>query len=162
MHSTSTSPRSSRTRSSRLAAEDLGELAGVFPASRSLGRGRVPTTATERFRAHQAVRELIERLAEPPVCSFSTTSNGPTGRRWSSVALLRRPPRAGVMIAASYRTGQADQALVAALEAPALEGGVVTVELGPLKKARPRALIGASPTECERFTRRAGATLLHA
>ena len=48
----------------RRTAEDLGELAAVFPSVRALdpGSGR-PTTAAERFRAHRAVRELLERLA---------------------------------------------------------------------------------------------------
>src|SRR3954469_17321476 len=40
---------------SRLAAEDLRELAAVFPALRSHDRGPDrPTTAAERFRAHRA------------------------------------------------------------------------------------------------------------
>src|SRR5918998_4805751 len=49
---------------SRLAADDLSEIAGVFPALRTLAPGSPgPTTAAERFRAHHALRELIERLA---------------------------------------------------------------------------------------------------
>jgi predicted ATPase len=48
----------------RLSAEDLGELARVFPALSSLNpASHQPTTAAERFRAHRAVRNLIERLA---------------------------------------------------------------------------------------------------
>jgi predicted ATPase len=48
----------------RLAADGLDELASVFPALRSLrADGSQPQTPAERFRAHVAVRELIERLA---------------------------------------------------------------------------------------------------
>jgi predicted ATPase len=41
------------------------ELAAVFPSLRSLAAAKPssPTTVAERFRAHHAVRELIERLA---------------------------------------------------------------------------------------------------
>ncbi|MDQ3741345.1 MAG: ATP-binding protein, partial [Actinomycetota bacterium] len=51
----------------RLAAEEVGELASVFPALRSLrpSAAPVPASSAERFRAHHAVRELIERLAAP-------------------------------------------------------------------------------------------------
>jgi len=48
----------------RLGAEELAELASVFPALRSLQPARSGLgTAAERFRAHFAARELIERLA---------------------------------------------------------------------------------------------------
>ncbi len=48
----------------RLAADELGELASVFPALRSVRPATPPPRgAAERFRAHYAARELIERLA---------------------------------------------------------------------------------------------------
>ena len=48
----------------RLAGEDLTELAGVFPALRSLDPGSdEPSTAAERFRAHRAICALFEHLA---------------------------------------------------------------------------------------------------
>src|SRR3954447_11175696 len=48
----------------RLAADGLGELAAVFPSMGALqAGGDEPSTVAERFRAHRAVRELIERLA---------------------------------------------------------------------------------------------------
>src|SRR5919204_4853933 len=48
----------------RLAADGLGELSTVFPAMRGLrSSSEELSTVTERFRAHRAVRELIERLA---------------------------------------------------------------------------------------------------
>jgi predicted ATPase len=79
----------------RLAADELGELASVFPALRSV---RPPTSpaggAAERFRAHYAARELIERLAarRPLVLTLDDI-------QWSDGAsielignLLRHPP----------------------------------------------------------------------
>ena len=120
----------------RLAADDEGELAGVFPALRSLSSGSRPTTATERFRAHHAVRELIERLAvtQPVALIFDDIQWADGASLELAAHLLRRPPRAGVLIAATYRTGQADHALLAALDAPALEGGVATVAARPVDK----------------------------
>jgi DNA-binding NarL/FixJ family response regulator len=138
----------------RLAADDRGELAGVFPALRSLSSGSGPTTAAERFRAHHAVRELIERLAATrPVALVFDDIQWADGASLELVAhLLRRPPRAGVLIAATYRTGQADPALLAALDAPALDDGVARVELGPLTRQAADALVeGASPAERERL-----------
>jgi AAA ATPase domain len=50
----------------RLAADGLDELASVFPSLRSLGDGSArPTGPAERFRAHHAVRELIEPGGAP-------------------------------------------------------------------------------------------------
>ena len=47
----------------RLAADVRTELAGVFPSLASLGNGGVATLQHERFRAHHAVRDLLELLA---------------------------------------------------------------------------------------------------
>jgi DNA-binding NarL/FixJ family response regulator/tetratricopeptide (TPR) repeat protein len=138
----------------RLAADDQGELAGVFPALRSLNSGAGPTTATERFRAHHAVRELLERLAvtQPVALVFDDIQWADGASLELAAHLLRRPPRAGVLVAATFRTGQADPALLAALDAPAVEDGVVRVELGPLTKRDADALVvAASPAERERL-----------
>ena len=138
----------------RLAADDRGELAGVFPALRSLSSGSGPTTAAERFRAHHAVRELIERVAatRPVALVFDDIQWADGASLELAAHLLRRPPRAGVLIAATYRSGQVDQALLAALDAPALEDGVARVELGPLTRGEADVLVeGASPAERERL-----------
>ena len=138
----------------RLAADDQGELAGVFPALRTLGSGPAPTTAAQRFRTHHAVRELLERLAatRPVLLSFDDVQWADGASLELATHLLRRPPGAGVLIAATCRAGQADQALLAALDAPALKGGVARVELGPLTQAQAAALLdGASPAQSERL-----------
>ncbi len=138
----------------RLAADDRGELAGVFPALRSLSARSSPTTAAERFHTHHAVRELIERLAATrPVALVLDDLQWADGASIELAAhLLRRPPRARVLIAGTYRTGQAERALLAALDAPAVEYGVARVELGPLTKSEAATLIeGASPPERDRL-----------
>src|ERR671910_23329 len=83
----------------RLDASDLMELAGVFPALRSFDPGSdEPTTAGERFRAHRAVSELLERLAERHAVIL-----GLDDLHWADSAslellsrLLRRRPRGRV------------------------------------------------------------------
>jgi DNA-binding CsgD family transcriptional regulator/tetratricopeptide (TPR) repeat protein len=119
----------------RLGADDLGELGTVFPSLRALDPGSdPPSTVTERFRAHRAVRELIERLAarQPVVLTLDDL-------QWSDGAsaeliahLVRRPPEAAVMVAATMRTGRTDATLAGAIEAAARAGDLTQVALGPL------------------------------
>jgi DNA-binding NarL/FixJ family response regulator len=130
----------------RLAADGLGELASVFPSLRSLGAGAAdPRTAMERFRAHHAVRELIERLAarQPLLLALDDV-------HWCDGAslelmghLLRRPAQAAVMVVATLRTGQADAALFAAIEAGVRDGQVEQLLLGPLDSAAAEKLVEA-------------------
>jgi len=130
---------------SRLATDDLRELAAVFPALRSCDpECEQPTTAGERFRAYRAVRELIERLAaRHPVLLVLDDLHWADGASLELASyLLRHPPRAAVMVAATFRTGQADRPLVAAIDRAATEGGAIArVALGPLAPADARRLI---------------------
>ncbi len=145
----------------RVAAEDLGELAGVFPALRSLDPGSdEPTTASERFRAHRAVRELIERLAaREPLVLVLDDIHWADGASLELIAhLLRRPPAAPFLVAATFRAGQVDRALEAAIEA-ALRGGdgVRRIGLGPLAPGDTEALVGrAGRAELDRLYRASG------
>ncbi len=146
---------------SHLAAEDLSELAGVFPALRSLDPGsRHPTTAAERFRVHHALRDLVERLAaqQPLVLMLDDL-------HWADAAslelisyLLRHPPRAPVLLAATFRTGPVDQALVTSLgRATAEASRVDRIALGPLTPADVRTLLAeAADGERERLFEASG------
>ena len=129
----------------RLAADELGELSAVFPSLRAVGAaaGR-PATVTERFRAHHAVRELIERLAVPrPLVVVLDDLQWSDGASLELVAhLLRRPPEAAVLLALAYRTGRAAPVLAGAVEAAALAGDVELLELGPLASADAERLTG--------------------
>lgn len=146
---------------SRVAADDLTELARVFPALRGLdpGSGR-PTTAAERFRTHHVLRELIERLAEsqPVVLAFDDL-HWADGASLELVSyLIRHPPRAGVLVAATFRSGQVDAALVTTVERAIAEGKPVElVTLAPLGAADAVALLeGAGATTGEGLYEAAG------
>jgi DNA-binding CsgD family transcriptional regulator len=130
----------------RLAADGLGELSTVFPAMRSLRSDSEDlSTVTERFRAHRAVRELIERLAarQPFVLTLDDLQWSDGGSAELISHLLRRPPEAAVMVAATMRTGRADPVLVGAIEAAAREGDVEQIHLGPLDHGAAAKLVAA-------------------
>lgn len=130
----------------RLAAEELGELAWVFPALRSLRpASALPSTAAERFRTHHAMRELIERIAAPRPLVLTLDDV-----QWSDGAslefighLLRRPPDAAMMLAATIRSGRSPARITAAIEAAARTGKVKQLALGPLDHDQAGRLVGA-------------------
>jgi DNA-binding CsgD family transcriptional regulator len=128
----------------RLASEDLGELAGVFPALRSLDPGSdQPSTAAERFRTHRAVCGLLEHLAsrQPLVLALDDLHWADGGSLELATHLLRRPPHAAVLVAATFRSGQVDRTLARALERD-VRGTVSRIDLGPLPRAEAQALVG--------------------
>ena len=146
---------------SRLASEDVSEIAGVFPALRSLEQASPgPTTAAERFRAHHAVRDLIERLAGPqPLVLVLEDLHWADGASIELVShLLRRPPQAPVLVAGSFRTGQADRGLETAIAAAGANGGAVRrVDLGPLAPSAAGELVDAAgAAELEQLYRASG------
>src|SRR5918993_1107785 len=127
----------------RLDTRALVELAGVFPALRSFDPGSdEPTTAGERFRAHRAVSELLERLAERHAVVL-----GLDDLHWADSAslellsrLLRRRPRANVVVVGTFRKGQLDRTLLAAI-GHGLRETDVHMELGPLRRGEARGLV---------------------
>jgi ATP/maltotriose-dependent transcriptional regulator MalT len=134
----------------RLAAEELGELAGVFPALRSLDPGfSHPTTAAERFRAHRAVGALLEHLgASRPLVFALDDLHWADGASLELVShLLRRPPQAAVMVAATFRRAQVDRALVSTIDRSLRETDR-RIDLGPLPRAEAQRLVaGAGAAE---------------
>ena len=144
----------------RLAAEDLRELAGVFPALSSLDpRIRGAHTAAERFRAHRAVRDLIERLAatQPVVLALDDL-------HWADGASLELDSRtcSGTLPGPGdgrgdvpHRTGRSRA--VAAIERARAEVASRRIALGPLTPADARRLIdGSGPPTRERLYEASG------
>jgi DNA-binding CsgD family transcriptional regulator/tetratricopeptide (TPR) repeat protein len=146
--------------SDRLAADGLGELSTVFPAMRDLrSASEELSTVTERFRAHRAVRELVERLAarQPLVLILDDLQWSDGGSAEMIAHLLRRPPEAAVMVAATIRTGRADPILVGAIEAAARDGDVEQIHLGPLDHSAAAKLVEADEAgERDRLYRESG------
>jgi predicted ATPase/DNA-binding NarL/FixJ family response regulator len=119
----------------RLAADGLSDLAEVFPSLRSLrSASDASRTATERFFPYHAVRELLERLgAQQPLVLILDDLHWADDSSLELVAhLLRRPPEGPIMVAGSFRSGQVDDMLLAAIEAASRTGSVRRLELGPL------------------------------
>jgi ATP/maltotriose-dependent transcriptional regulator MalT len=143
----------------RLATDRLGELAGVFPSLRALGTSLdQPTTASERFRVHGAIRELLERLAaRAPVLLTLDDLHWADGASLEFVMhVLRRPPQAAVTIAVTFRSGRVDADVLRELERAVRRGDADQVELGPLGADDAAALIGGNRADHERLYAAAG------
>jgi DNA-binding NarL/FixJ family response regulator len=145
----------------RLATSDLSELAGVFPALRSLDPGSdEPRTPAERHRAHRAVRDLMERLAvKQPLALLLDDLHWADGASLElTFHLLRHPPRARVVLAFALRRGHADRAIEQAIESAARNSDSVhRVALGPLAPSDAAMLVDVpDPAECERLYRASG------
>jgi DNA-binding NarL/FixJ family response regulator/tetratricopeptide (TPR) repeat protein len=127
----------------RLAGEDLTELAGVFPALRALHPGSDrPSTAAERFLAHRAICSLLEQLAarQPVVLALDDLHWADGASLELASHLLRRPPCAAVMVAATFRRGQIERRVMSALER-GMRDTDHRVDLGPLPRAQALALL---------------------
>jgi hypothetical protein len=123
----------------RLDAETRAELAHVLPALPAAG----PAAALrdERYRAHQAVRRLLELLAadRPLVLALDDLHWADSGSLELLGALLRRPPGAPVLLALALRPCQIPERLWAALERGI---GVARIEVGALSLDEAQALLG--------------------
>jgi DNA-binding CsgD family transcriptional regulator len=149
----------------RLAGADLTELAGVFPALRALqGAGSdQPSSPAERFRAHRAVCGLLEHLAarQPVLLALDDLHWADGASLELASHLLRRPPRAAVMVAATFRRGQIDRALMSKI-VRSMRDGDGRVDLGPLGRAQARALVSETPpAEYERLYEASGGNPLY-
>src|SRR3954454_10621103 len=127
-----------------LGAPRLAELGRVFPALADLappgGRG----LETERYEAHRAVGALLERLAGPrPAVLVLDDLHWADDASLELVSyLLRRAPRAALLVALAFRPGQAPPALVTALDRAVGEGVCELLDLAPLGEREARELLG--------------------
>ena len=98
-------------------ADAVAELAEVIPSVRRSGGGARSSVADERYRAHRAVRRLLELLAvDRPLVLVLDDLHWSDGASIELLgALLRRGPDAPVLFALAFRRGQGPARLSAAL-----------------------------------------------
>jgi ATP/maltotriose-dependent transcriptional regulator MalT len=128
----------------RLGPERLAELAAVFPSLAAHGTEGRPVLQAERYRAHYAVRALLEQLAagRPLVLALDDLHWADEASLELASHLLLRRPRAPVLIALAYRPRQAPAPLSRAMVTAAREDGFVELPLGPLGREEAALLLG--------------------
>jgi DNA-binding NarL/FixJ family response regulator len=121
-------------------AQLVGELAEVLPSLRRSGGTVHSSVADERYRAHRAVRRLLELLAsDRPLVLVLDDLHWSDGASLELLAaLLRRGTEAPVLLALGFRSGQAPTRLVAALAVPS----AWRIALAPLTEAQAAQLLG--------------------
>jgi len=120
------------------------ELGRIFPSLRAEPDAGSPTTGDERYRAHRAMRDVIERLAADRalVVLLDDVHWADDASLELIQALLRRPPDARALLAMGFRAGQAPERLTAALASPV----VSRIPLGPLTRQQAAELLSTDPT----------------
>jgi DNA-binding CsgD family transcriptional regulator len=118
---------------------DADDLAEILPSVRRPG-AVVSAVADERYRAHRAMRGLLDVLAadRPLVLALDDLHWSDPASIDLVAALLRRGPDAPVLIAVASRPGQAPSPLVAALASPAVQ----RIELDQLSESDAAELLG--------------------
>jgi ATP/maltotriose-dependent transcriptional regulator MalT len=119
------------------------ELAHVFPSLAPLAGGSDVALQHERYRAHRAVRALLEELAQstPLVLVLDDFHWADSASVELLGALLRRPPAATALIAFSHRPNQVTERLAAALERAHRDGSLSRIELRALTQDEARTLL---------------------
>ena len=132
---------------------DADDLAEILPMLRRRG-ATASSVADERYRAHRAMRGLLDVLAgeRPLVLAFDDLHWSDPASIDLVAALLRRGPDAAVLLALAFRPGQAPERLAAALAAP----GVQRIALGQLSERDAAELLGDADADAGAIYRRAG------
>jgi len=128
-----------------LEPDELAELAAIFPAIEAPAGVVATALGGERFRAHRALRALLEGLAagRPLVVALDDVHWADQASAEALAHLLRNPPNARVLVAVAYRPAQLGRRLRAALAAGEQDGRVRTIALGPLAAREADELLGA-------------------
>lgn len=128
----------------RMGDDVRAELGQVLP---SLAADAAASDAAihERYRVHRAMRELLEQLAatRPLVLVLDDLHWADAASVDLLLALLHRPPAAGVLLAVAARPRQLAPRLATALERAHRAGDLTALELGALTAQEARALVGA-------------------
>ncbi len=118
---------------------DGDDLAEILPSLRRAGAS--PShVADDRYRAHRAMRGLLDVLARerPLVLALDDLHWSDPASIDLVAALLRRGPDAAVLLVLAFRPGQAPERLAAALASPA----VTRISLAPLTERDAALLLG--------------------
>jgi DNA-binding NarL/FixJ family response regulator/tetratricopeptide (TPR) repeat protein len=121
------------------------ELARVFPSVSALGSdGDGAALQHERYRAHRAVRELLELLGatKPLVLVLDDLHWADAGSVELLGALLHRPPAAAVLMTLAVRPGRVPERLSAALERARRAETLTRIELATLTRGEAREFLG--------------------
>src|SRR6478609_4265648 len=124
----------------RLVGDQLPELAAVIPTV-----GRTPAgLQDERYRTHRAVRTLLEGIAakQPIVVVLDDLHWADDASLELVAALLRRPPRAGVLLALAFRPAPVRPLLATALATAERDGRMIEHPLRTLSFADAQSLLG--------------------
>ena len=122
----------------------LSALGAVLPSLRENSGGRLELIAEERFRAHRAVRRLLELLAadKPLVLILDDLHWADAASVELIGALLRRELDGPVLLALALRAGQGPPKLRASL----FSAEATLIELTPLSQGEAAELIGSAIT----------------
>ena len=120
----------------RLGPELQAELGQLFPSLAGLGGEGGRMLHHERYRAHRAVRDLLERLAatKPVALLLDDLHWADHASVELLSALLRRPPAAAVLVAVSLRPFPANRLLWSVLEHAVRAGTLRRLDPGPLTR----------------------------
>jgi DNA-binding NarL/FixJ family response regulator len=120
------------------------ELANVLPALSRFATSRAGSLQHERYRAHRAVRELLELLTDGRglVLVLDDLHWADSASVELLGALLRRPPAGVVLMALGVRPHQLPERLSASLEWAHRAGRAARIELEALTPAEARELLG--------------------
>jgi len=120
------------------------ELGRVLPSMSEHAQAGEAALQDERYRAHRAVRELLERIAatKPLVLILDDVHWADSASIELIAALLRRPPAASVLLALAARPRQLPDRLAAALERARRAGALSQIDLGALTQDDAKRLLG--------------------
>lgn len=128
-----------------LGGSRLGDLARVFPALSGFGDNAPSSLQDATYRAHRAIRALLERFAEPRGLVLVLDD-----LQWAdqeSAALLahilERPPRRRLTILGAWRSGSGTDVLAGLPLRPMLPGTMI--RLGPIGAADAAAMLADVP-----------------
>ncbi|MFZ0014026.1 MAG: AAA family ATPase [Acidimicrobiia bacterium] len=150
----------------RLESDRLGALSAVFPSMHRLDKAvEYPASVTERFRAHHAVRDVLERLAaRRPILLVLDDMHWADGASLELTSyLLRNPPQGEVLVALGLRAGQGGPLVSTAIEAFHGMQHVLDLPLEPLDTDSVRELVASvGETDVEELLRLSGGNPFYA